>query len=267
MQLIALITFRRNPEVMPSGGARARCKAVKVTISNGKPTSECSQFFFIPKTEKCIFLVKKSNKDLLDVILFSRPFQAQARMATSRTSCIKSDGSVAEPQTETTTLKARGIVRHCIFVTHMTHMYQITYLCTSVYTSLFHNLSLSIIQIPHDFQGSKVSELTPRNRGFRLSESILSKSWKRALRPKRTRTRRASCASRVPRHPKNAAWYPGSGISLRQTACHIGDAILSHTHTHKEWTHQSFAMINRDSKSLETDASRMLACLKGQKSR
>ena len=179
MQLIALITFRRNPEVMPSDGARARCKAVKVTISSGKLTSEGSQFFFIPKTEKCIFLVKKSNKDLLDVILFSRPFQAQARMATSRTSCIKSDGSLAEPQTETTTLKAQGIVRHgeALYFCHSYDSYVSNHVSMYIITSMFHNLSLSIIQIPHDFQCSKISELTPRNRGFRpVSESILSKS-------------------------------------------------------------------------------------------
>lgn len=59
-----------------------------------------------------------------------------------------------------------GMVRHCIFVTHMTHMYQITYLCTSVYTSLFHNLSLSIIQIPHDFQGSRSLSWHQETEGF-----------------------------------------------------------------------------------------------------
>lgn len=121
---------------------------------------------------------------------------------------------------------------HCeaLYFCHSYDSYVSNHVSMYIITSMFHNLSLSIIQIPHDFQCSKISELTPRNRGFRpVSESILSKSWKRALRSKRTRKRRASCASRVPRHPKNAAWYPGSGISLRQTACHIGDAVLSHT--------------------------------------
>ena len=156
MQLIALIPFRRNPEVMPSDGARARCKAVKATISNGKPTSEGSQFFH------------SEDRNMH----FSEGQKVKQRLAGCHfVSIFKTLPSTSQDGHKSCRTSTRNEALY------FCHSYVSNHVSLYIITSTFQILSLSIIQIPHDFQCSKISELTPRNLRFRpVSESILSKS-------------------------------------------------------------------------------------------